>query len=86
MSPKKKKRRVTEEAPFAVGDKVFARVRGYSAWPARIEESRGTKGSPRYKVFFYGTYQSGDMKKDEMWPFNEETKAKFGELTCAVSI
>lgn len=67
---------------FSVGDKVFAKVRGYPAWPARIEESLEAKGGPKYKVFFYGTYESATMKKDELWPFNDDTKAKYGEFTC----
>ena len=62
---------------FAVGDKVFAKVRGYPAWPARIEECMD-KG--KYKVFFYGTYESATMKKDELWLFSDDTKKKFGEI------
>ena len=65
---------------FAVGDKVFAKVRGYPAWPARIEECMDAKGGPKYKVFFYGTYESATMKKEELWLFSDETKAKFGKF------
>ena len=67
---------------FAVGDKVFAKVRGYPAWPARIEECMDAKGGPKYKVFFYGTYESATMKKEELWLFSDETKAKFGKLVA----
>ena len=73
MGPKK------QAVNFAVGDKVFAKVRGYPAWPARIEECMDAKGGPKYKVFFYGTYESATMKKEELWLFSDETKAKFGK-------
>ena len=74
MGPKK------QAVNFAVGDKVFAKVRGYPAWPARIEECMDAKGGPKYKVFFYGTYESATMKKDELWLFSDETKTKYGEI------
>jgi len=72
MGPKK------PAANFAVGDKVFAKVRGYPAWPARIEEVMDAKGGPKYKVFFFGTYESATMKKDELWLFSDDTKKKYG--------
>ena len=75
MGPKK------PAANFAVGDKVFAKVRGYPAWPARIEEVMDAKGGPKYKVFFFGTYESATMKKDELWLFSDDTKKKYGEIT-----
>ena len=68
---------------FAVGDKVFAKVRGYPAWPARIEEIVDARGGPKYKVFFYGRYEpanSAIVKKDEVWLFNDETKAKYQRM------
>ncbi|KAF5275076.1 hypothetical protein FQA39_LY07013 [Lamprigera yunnana] len=36
---------------FNVGDKVFAKVKGYPAWPAVIIEDH----NPKYNVKFYGT-------------------------------
>ncbi len=47
---------------FADGDLVFAKVRGYPAWPARITSSADTKGS-KFNVFFYGTHETGVCKK-----------------------
>jgi hypothetical protein len=63
---------------YAVSAKVFAKVRGYPAWPARVEAVNDAKAT-KYQVFFYGTYESATVKKDELWPFNDETKKKFGE-------
>ena len=47
---------------FADGDLVFAKVRGYPAWPARITSAADTKGS-KFHVFFYGTHETGVCKK-----------------------
>ena len=33
----------------------------------------------RYKVYFYGTYETGTLKAEDMWPYNPETKAKFAQ-------
>ncbi len=61
---------------FDVGARVFAKVRGYPAWPARVES---VQGGGKYGVFFYGTYESAVVKAPEMWPFDETSKNKFGE-------
>eukprot|EP00095_Tigriopus_kingsejongensis_P002731 maker-scaffold226_size249562-snap-gene-1.18 protein:Tk02731 transcript:maker-scaffold226_size249562-snap-gene-1.18-mRNA-1 annotation:"PREDICTED: hypothetical protein LOC100741236" len=61
---------------FAVGAKVWAKVRGYPPWPARIEKD---KGAAKYEVFFYGTYESATCKRDDIWDFTPETKEKFGK-------
>jgi len=60
---------------FAVRDLVFAKVRGYPAWPARVT---GLAGSGKYSVFFYGTYEVGNIKPENMWPYNEKNLDKFG--------
>ena len=31
----------------------------------------------RYKVYFYGTYETGTLKSEGMWIYNPENKAKF---------
>ena len=33
--------------------------------------------SCRYKVYFYGTYETGTLKSEDMWTYNPENKAKF---------
>ena len=60
---------------FSVRDLVFAKVRGYAAWPARVT---GLAGSGKYSVFFYGTYEVGNIKPENMWPYNEKNLDKFG--------
>lgn len=48
---------------FKVGDKVFAKVKGYPAWPAQILEDRGGK----YNVQFYGTLETAIVKPKDVY-------------------
>jgi len=59
---------------FSPGDLVFAKVKGFPAWPARIQ---GRQPSGKYGIFFYGTYETASLKASEIWPFNEENATKF---------
>jgi len=60
---------------FLPGDLVFAKVKGYPAWPARIT---GQSSSGKYSVFFYGTFETAALKKSELWPYTQENREKFG--------
>ena len=62
---------------FASGDLVFAKVRGYPPWPARVT-SPADKNSSKFHVFFYGTYETAVCKKEELWIYDANTRAKFG--------
>jgi hypothetical protein len=73
MSPRKR------SDVYTVSDKVFAKVRGYSAWPARIEAVVRDTKTAKYKVFFFGTNQSATVKEEELFPSNAESKNRFGE-------
>jgi len=59
---------------FVVGDLVFAKVKGYPAWPARIT-SQGSGG--KFRVFFYGTHETAVIKKSEIWSYTPDNKVKF---------
>ncbi|GJQ79151.1 hypothetical protein Trydic_g5403 [Trypoxylus dichotomus] len=48
---------------FNVGDKVFAKVKGYPAWPAKIMAENGKK----YEVSFYGTEETGSIKVEDLF-------------------
>jgi len=63
---------------FQTNDRIFAKVKGYPAWPACVTGPNDAKGT-RYKVYFYGTYETAVVKREEMWFFNEKTKEKFGK-------
>ena len=60
---------------FVPGDLVFAKVKGYPAWPARITSQINPA---KFRVFFYGTYERADIKQSELWPYNLENKNKYG--------
>ena len=34
-----------------------------------------------YRVFFYGTHETANLKSDEMWPYNPETRACWNSVT-----
>ena len=63
---------------FQTNDRIFAKVKGYPAWPACVTGPNDPKGA-RYKVYFYGTYETAIVKKEDMWFFDDSTKAKFGK-------
>ncbi|XP_015610277.1 PC4 and SFRS1-interacting protein isoform X2 [Cephus cinctus] len=64
---------------FLAGDKVFAKVRGYPPWPAKVEGviDANTKNA-KYSVYFYGTGETAVCKVEELFVY-AENKAKFGK-------
>lgn len=64
---------------FNVNDKVFAKIRGYPAWPAIISGIKHDVPSrQKYNVYFYGTGERAECKSDELFPY-EENKSKLGK-------
>ncbi|KAF5301124.1 hypothetical protein FQR65_LT08954 [Abscondita terminalis] len=57
-------------ASFNVGDKVFAKVKGYPAWPAMIIEDQTTK----FNVRFYGTGETGIVKSKDLFYYLKHKK------------
>ncbi|XP_066257559.1 PC4 and SFRS1-interacting protein [Euwallacea similis] len=47
---------------YKAGDKVFAKVKGYPPWPAKIVSEAGRK----YNVLFYGTKETGTIKPEDL--------------------
>ncbi|XP_037956339.1 hepatoma-derived growth factor-like [Teleopsis dalmanni] len=66
--PKKKK----YSRRFEMGDFVFAKVRFYPAWPARILKAEKNK----FQVHFYGTGETGTIKLENIFKY-KENKTKF---------
>ncbi|XP_043587470.1 PC4 and SFRS1-interacting protein isoform X4 [Bombus pyrosoma] len=64
---------------FFAGDKVFAKVRGYPPWPAKVEKviDANSKNS-KYSVYFYGTGETAVCKVEELYTYLEN-KARFGK-------
>lgn len=58
---------------YFVGDLVFAKVKGYPPWPARITGIE--KG--KYAVFFYGTYEHASVKNNELFEFSAANQENF---------
>ena len=56
-----------------VDDLVFAKVKGFRPWPARIMELQGAKA----QVFFFGSYDIGFIPLKDIHHFNEDSKKKF---------
>lgn len=66
---------------FSIGDLVFAKLKGYRPWPAKIQNI-DTCG--KIYVFFYGTYEKGVLKNNKnLWLFSSATKEKFGKVNNA---
>ncbi|XP_065339461.1 hepatoma-derived growth factor-like isoform X2 [Cloeon dipterum] len=95
-----RKRKISHSTPvpakvtkrFDVGQLVFAKIRGYSSWPARVEEviedsSKGNKAETcKYRVFFYGTHDNGFCRAADMFPSTEETRTEMKKLYRRISL
>ncbi|TPP59370.1 Hepatoma derived growth factor protein [Fasciola gigantica] len=62
------------------GDRVFAKIKGFSNWPARINPLPPDVQIPKGKlpVFFYGTYQVSFVPPKNIVPY-EKFKDKWGK-------
>ena len=60
---------------FAVGDLVFAKIKGYRPWPAKIISM--DKTTSWIWVMFYGSFERGRVTEQNIWKFDDSSKAKF---------
>lgn len=63
---------VKEKKMFNIGDLVFAKVKGYPPWPAKLTKYNNKK----FNVYFYGTGETANVKLDDIFPY-VESKEKF---------
>lgn len=63
---------VASKKSFKIGDLVFAKVKGYPPWPAKITKIEKSK----YNVYFYGTGETANIKLEDLFAYSE-TKQKY---------
>ncbi|XP_076354894.1 uncharacterized protein LOC143249257 [Tachypleus tridentatus] len=71
---------MSDKMQYKPGDLVFAKVRGYPPWPARVEEKPppGKKVPPKkFPVLFFGTYETANLGTKDLYPYHK-FKEKYG--------
>ncbi|EDO42006.1 predicted protein, partial [Nematostella vectensis] len=65
---------------YQPGDLIWAKMRGYPHWPARIDLAAKDEVIPakKYPIFFYGTHETAVMLPKDLFPY-EKHKHKFAK-------
>ncbi|SPP88109.1 hepatoma-derived growth factor-related protein 3 [Drosophila guanche] len=68
-------RRQLNTSTFNDGDFVFAKMRGFRAWPGRIVNRIGTE----YNVYFYGTWDHAKVSENQIFDFATHSR-RYGRV------
>ncbi|XP_056428225.1 hepatoma-derived growth factor-related protein 2 [Hyla sarda] len=66
---------------FKPGDLVFAKMKGYPHWPARVDDVKDGAVKPppnKYLIFFYGTHETAFLGAKDLFLY-EKFKDKYGK-------
>lgn len=63
---------------YSPGDLIWAKMRGYPHWPARIDLPAPDEKIPpkKFAIFFFGTHETAVMQPKDLFPY-EKNKEKF---------
>ena len=62
----------------SVGDPCFAKVRGFTPWPAKIVGKKTVESEKKkYSVVFYETEETADVNEELIWEITPENAKKF---------
>eukprot|EP00106_Octopus_bimaculoides_P008649 XP_014776091.1 PREDICTED: enolase-phosphatase E1-like [Octopus bimaculoides] len=71
---------MSSKMDFKPGDKIFAKMKGYPHWPARIDDLPDGAVKPpkgKFPIFFYGTHETAFLAPKDIFPYNKY-KNKYG--------